>query len=687
MKLKNKKIINLITTFSIITPSLILATSGGGKSLSTPTLQQAKISKKISLNSNKWLKNLTNNINIETTFDNLKNETLVSEGIDASLVTDSSKGIYKEIYNTIKTKFNKKVISNLNKKINDETIKEYEKQKLISLRDNYQIIQNKLILYFKSATKIRPGFSNDIKLSIKLKPDSLFLDSSKIDCGSFNLTTKFTKDQENIAINYWVIKRIKLLQIQINISNLFIKNYVSQIKEQIIIRDKFTKIDPIYQTLFKTKYNIYSNDKQTFSLTEIKEYKIEIKQNDSNLSFSFPLKINAIAKIKIQVMDNKKNAYKGTWNSQTNKLKFLNLKNTDTITKDLFTNENNLTSLTIRKGKLPITPFGEEDSLFGQYGLKRLTNLTLTNSTWTSIPYRCFASIKNVVNLDLSGCLKLESIEKHAFYEADKLINLNLSNTSIKTLGEQIKEYPFGKDNKIENLNLENCSKLTTINYWSFFNSKNLKTINFKGCTSLKTIGEYAFEYSKLSTLDLRTCSSLEKIEKSAFSYCSTLTSLDLSNCSSLTSIGDSAFENARLTSLDLSGCINLTSIGDSAFKNAKLTTFKTSNLINLKTIGSSAFPNSRLNLKFLEELPALETIGWYAFTNSHWTGRLNLSKCTNLKDLKPISLGNGKQVTGYMSVKILNKWKTWNWTQIFYNGFIHTIFKIDETYSWVRSW
>ena len=86
-----------------------------------------------------------------------------------------------------------------------------KKQKLISLRDNYQIIQNKLILYFKSATKIRPGFSNDIKLSIKLKPDSLFLDSSKIDCGSFNLTTKFTKDQENIAINYWVIKKNKTI--------------------------------------------------------------------------------------------------------------------------------------------------------------------------------------------------------------------------------------------------------------------------------------------------------------------------------------------------------------------------------------------------------------------------------------------------------------------------------------------
>ena len=93
---------------------------------------------------------------------------------------------------------------------------------------------------------------------------------------------------------------------QINIDILLIKNYVSEIKEQIMIGDKFTKIDPIYQTLFKIKYNIYSNDKQKFSLTEIKEYKIEIKQNDSNLSFSFPLKINAIAKIKIQVMDNKK---------------------------------------------------------------------------------------------------------------------------------------------------------------------------------------------------------------------------------------------------------------------------------------------------------------------------------------------------------------------------------------------
>ena len=107
-------------------------------------------------------------------------------------------------------------------------------------------------------------------------------------------------------------------------------------------------------------------------MTEIKEYKIEIKQKGSNLSFSFPLKINAIAKIKIQVMDNKKNAYKGTWNSQINKQNFLNLKDTDTITKDLFTNENNLTSLTIRKGKLPTTPFGEEDSLFGQYGLTKI---------------------------------------------------------------------------------------------------------------------------------------------------------------------------------------------------------------------------------------------------------------------------------------------------------------------------
>ena len=182
-----------------------------------------------------------------------------------------------------------------------------------------------------------------------------------------------------------------------------------------MIRDKFTKINPIYQTLFKTKYNIYSNDKQKFSLTEIKEYKIEIKQKGSNLSFSFPLKINAIAKIKIQVMDNKKNAYKGTWNSQINKQKFLNLKNTNTITKDLFTNENKLTSLTIRKGKLPTKKFGNEDSLFGQNGLTKLTNLTLANITWTSIPYRCFGSVNNIVNLDLSGCWNLKTIDNCSF--------------------------------------------------------------------------------------------------------------------------------------------------------------------------------------------------------------------------------------------------------------------------------
>ena len=292
------------------------------------------------------------------------------------------------------------------------------------------------------------------------------------------------------------------------------QDYVHEIKTQITKSEEYKIIESTYKNLFKTKYNIASKiEGQKFIPNDLNHtYSLTLNNSKTNSYINFDLNIQLNALITIKATSDEYNAYKGTWNSQTNKQKFLNLKNTDTITKDLFTNENNLTSLTIRKGKL--SRFGSEDSLFGQNGLTKLTNLTLANITWTSIPYRCFGGVKNVVNLDLSGCLNLktigncsfeycqnmtkilfpkslESIERHAFYKANKLTNLNLSNTSIKTLSEKTKEYPFGIDNKIENLNLEKCSKLTTINYWSFYNSKNLKTINFKGCTSLKTIGEY----------------------------------------------------------------------------------------------------------------------------------------------------------------------------------------------------
>ncbi len=49
------------------------------------------------------------------------------------------------------------------------------------------------------------------------------------------------------------------------------------------------------------------------------------------------------------------------------------------LTKELFEGENNLTSLTIVKGKFPTKRFGGEESLFGWNSLDNLTKLTLSN--------------------------------------------------------------------------------------------------------------------------------------------------------------------------------------------------------------------------------------------------------------------------------------------------------------------
>ena len=204
------------------------------------------------------------------------------------------------------------------------------------------------------------------------------------------------------------------------------------------------------------------------------------------------------------------NAFTGTWKSQTNKGKFLNLKDTDEITANIFLGESNLTGLTITTGIIT-----DQNAIAGsdaKPGARNIVSLTINQPSLTFIPKSAFYDLK-LTTLDLTKCTNLTTIKQHAFH----------------------------------------CSLLTTLDL--------TKNIN------LESIERYSFFESKLTTLDLTNNSKLTTIGRDAF-YSSELTTLDLTNNSKLTTIGDSAFFLSELTKLDLSGCSKLTNIGRNAFLN-----------------------------------------------------------------------------------------------------------------------
>ena len=204
------------------------------------------------------------------------------------------------------------------------------------------------------------------------------------------------------------------------------------------------------------------------------------------------------------------NAFIGTWKSQANKAKFLNLKNTDKITANIFLGESNLTGLTITTGIIT-----DQNAIAGtdsKPGAKNIVSLTINQPNLTIIPKDSFSFLRNLKNLNLSKCTNLEIIGANSF-------------------------------------------KWCPIEKWDLNKLKKLKII--------KT---FSFKIVNLKTLDLSGCTSLEVIEKFNFNESFLITKINLSGCSNLKSIGEQCFMGSRLTYIDLSGCVSLTYLGDQVF-------------------------------------------------------------------------------------------------------------------------
>lgn len=119
----------------------------------------------------------------------------------------------------------------------------------------------------------------------------------------------------------------------------------------------------------------------------------------------------------------------------------------------------------------------------------------------------------------------------------------NLKNVVLGEKLTKISTQAFRDCNYLTDIDLSGCIQLETINESAFSGCTRLATINLSGCTKLTLIGNYAFNYcSALTDIDLSGCIGLNSIGSYAFQYCSTLPDIDLSGCSSLVTIGNYAF-------------------------------------------------------------------------------------------------------------------------------------------------
>nr|CAR94516.1 nematode resistance-like protein [Prunus cerasifera] len=197
-----------------------------------------------------------------------------------------------------------------------------------------------------------------------------------------------------------------------------------------------------------------------------------------------------------------------------------------------------------------------------------------------------------IYNVEFSGCLEylsdeLSFLEWHKYplkslpssFEPDKLVELNLSESEIEQLWEEI-ERPL---EKLLILNLSDCQKLIKIP--DFDKVPNLEQLILKGCTSLSEVPDI-INLRSLTNFNLSGCSKLEKIPEigedmkqlrklhldgtaieelpTSIEHLSGLTLLDLRDCKNLLSLPDVFCDSlTSLQILNLSGCSNLDKLPD----------------------------------------------------------------------------------------------------------------------------
>ena len=168
----------------------------------------------------------------------------------------------------------------------------------------------------------------------------------------------------------------------------------------------------------------------------------------------------------------------------------------------------------------------------------------------------CFKDCRNLINVDLSMCVKLKEIPNGCFYNCRKLENIKLP-TNITSIGFQ----SCYNCRRLENINLNTCVKLKKILKWCFYNCRNLKNVKLPN--------------------------NIEKLNDFCFNCCRNLESINLEN---IIEIGDYCFDcciNLKYINLN-----NVIKLGEFCFASCRRLKYVTLNE-NVK-FGESCFEDCR---------------------------------------------------------------------------------------------
>ena len=218
--------------------------------------------------------------------------------------------------------------------------------------------------------------------------------------------------------------------------------------------------------------------------------------------------------------------------------------------------------------------YKESDSSYIAIGLVDITKTHVTlNDRTISINKYAFYNYTKLINIDLSNCANLVTIDKCSFYQCYNLNSITLP-SSLTTIDSQA----FDKCNnlvEIYNLSSLNIKAGSSLNgYVAYYAAivvngprDESKLVTIDGVDYYKN-SETEYVALRLSdktktsiTLDGRTT----MIGNYTFYQCINLTSVDLSKCNNLTTIGKNAFWGcSSLTSITIPS--NVTKISDYAF-------------------------------------------------------------------------------------------------------------------------
>ena len=187
----------------------------------------------------------------------------------------------------------------------------------------------------------------------------------------------------------------------------------------------------------------------------------------------------------------------------------------------------------------------------------------------------------------------ITSIGQYAFQYS------NLSQITIPASVQTIGNYAFFYNISLTTIIFENNSNLTSIGNYAFASfpgSSSLTSINIPA--SVTSIGDYAFQYSNLSTITFDVNSLLTSIGDFAFGYSNNISEIIIPT--SILTIGNNSFYScASLENVQIDLTSNLIAIGGNAFDGTNITSINIP--ASVQTIGNNAF-NGLQNIQVYSE-------------------------------------------------------------------------------------